>query len=94
MSGRLSINREAYEKEEDAPVAEHRGCTALYHDGKRIGIFEDDSKAYIAGCEVYEPGSFSLITIGESVIIDLGLLGLCFVDDAKSVPGDNDRTLS
>ena len=94
MSGRLSINREAYEKEEDTLVAEHRGCTALYHDGKRIGIFEDDSKAYITGCEAHEPGSFSLITIGESVIIDLGLLGLCFVDDAKSVPGDNDRTLS
>ena len=44
MSGRLSINREANEKEEDPLVAEHRGCTALYHDGKRIGIFEDDSK--------------------------------------------------
>ena len=61
----LKEHREAYEAVRRELEAEHMGRTALMHDGKVVGIYNDDGDAYKVGCDNYGLGNFTIKIIGE-----------------------------
>ena len=62
---RLREHCEGYEAVRRELEAEHMGRTALLHQGKVVGIYNDDGDAYKVGCDTYGLGNFTIEIIGE-----------------------------
>ena len=65
MDNQSDQNWVAFKEAEASLLAEHRGRTALLHDGKIVAIYNDSGDAYDIGCEKFGLGNFSTQTIGE-----------------------------
>ena len=64
----LKEHREAYEAVRQELEAKHMGCTALMHQGKVAGIYNDKIDAYRAGRDNYGLGNFTIKVIGEKPV--------------------------
>lgn len=65
MSNKLDQNWEAFKELEESLLPEHRGRTALLHNGEIVAIYNDSGDAYDIGCEKFGLGNFSTQIIGE-----------------------------
>ena len=72
-------NIKAYELLREKLESEHEGQVALFNEGKLVRVYSESGEAYVAGCEKFGLGNFTLFNIGEQPI-SLGILTLCLPD--------------
>lgn len=69
----LQANEAAYEKDyRERLERDHRGKTALMHDGKVVDVYDDPNDAYLTGYERWGLGGFSMKEIGQGPL-ELGI---------------------
>ena len=69
----LQANEAAYEKDyRERLERDHRGKTALMHDGKVVDVYDDPNDAYLTGYERCGLGGFSMKEIGQRPL-ELGI---------------------
>ncbi len=69
----LYRNEAAYEKDYRVQLErDHKGRTALMHDGKVVDVYDDPNDAYLTGYERWGLGGFSMKEIGQKPL-ELGI---------------------
>ena len=72
-AGPMWTNEVAYDKDyREQLERDHRGKTALMHDGKVVDVYDDPNEAYLAGYERWGLGGFSMKEIGQKPL-ELGI---------------------